>query len=254
MRVPPSGKKLKRWVTRAGLIYPFESGLYRRWGVEADYVGHPLFDELERRPPREEVVRGLRERFGESLVGVLPGSRRQEVRAHMPMIVEACRRIRRAAPGAAFAVLSTAKMRPFVDESLGRSSVRLEVLEGVRPVELARASALCLTKSGTVTLEIASQGTPMVIFYRASPLVAFLAYGLARVPYIGLINVLAGRMICPEKAMVRANAAWVARQAVRLMEQPEAHRACRRAIERVLEGFAEPGASARAARSALALV
>ena len=247
-------KKLKKWVTRAGLIYPFEPELYRRHGVEAEYVGHPLFDELERSPPSERVVEGLRRRFGQHLIGIFPGSRRQEVRAHMPVLLETCRRMREAVPQASFALRCTANTRDVAEDLVRRDGAGMEVLdERVQPAELARASRACITKSGTITLEIAGQGTPMVILYRASPLVIFLGYGLSHVPFVGLVNVLAGRMICPERAMVRADSGWVTEQALRLLQDADAYQACRRAILDVLDGFAEPGASARAARSALEL-
>jgi len=240
-------KKLRKWITRAGLIYPFEVPLYRNWGVPATYVGHPLFDEIGRNPPAERVVREVEERFGECLVGIFPGSRRQEVTAHMPMIVEACRRIRAAVPEAAFALVSTARMRPVVGELLGRGSA-IEVLDEVRPTELARASRICITKSGTITLEIASQGTPMVICYRTSPLNWFAAHGLGDVPWIGLINVLAGRTICPERLMARDGAGWLAEQALRLLTDEGAHAECIRAMADALDGFARPGASRAAAQ------
>lgn len=247
-------KKLRKWVTRCGLIYPFEEALYRRYGVPAEYVGHPLFDELKRSPPSARTVEALRGRFGDCLVGVFPGSRRQEVAAHLPVVLKSCRDIRRAVPHASFALLGGPKVGAFLRELLGAGGSGLELLEGVTPAELAKASRLCITKSGTVTLEIASQGTPMVIFYRASPLVIFLAHGLADTPYMGLINNLAGRVVCPEKHMVRPCAGWVAEQAVRLLTDRGAYENCRQAIGRALAGFAEPGASARAAHSALSLI
>jgi lipid-A-disaccharide synthase len=247
-------KKLRKWTDRVGYIYPFERGLYRDYGVEAEYVGHPLFDELARRPPSAQVVEGLRKRFGPNLIAVFPGSRRQEVRATMPVIGEACRRLARRVPEAAFAVLAGPKVREAAAELLSGGPTGMELVDDVRPVELARAARLCLTKSGTITLEIASQGTPMVIFYRASPLVGFLGYGLSHVPYFGLINLLAGRIICPERAMTAPEPRWLAEAALRLLEDADAYDGCRRAVARALEGFAQPGASERAALSALSLV
>jgi lipid-A-disaccharide synthase len=246
-------KKLRKWVTRAGLIYPFEAPLYRRYGVAAEYVGHPLFDELERDPPSEQVVGELRDRFGQNLIGIFPGSRRQEVRANLPVLIESCRRIRRGIPDASFALRSTPAMRPLAEEVLGREGGGIEVVEA-RPTELARASRLCITKSGSITLEIASELTPMVILYRLSAVLAFVGWGLSHTPYLGLINVLAGRDICPELPMSRDDPGWVARQALRLLQDDDAYAACRDAIGRALAGFAEPGASVRAARSALELI
>ncbi|MHC5034755.1 MAG: lipid-A-disaccharide synthase [Planctomycetota bacterium] len=247
-------KKLRKWVTRAGLIYPFEPWLYRRYGVDAEYVGHPFFDQLESCPPSEQVVSDLKARFGDCLIGVFPGSRRQEVRANLPIIMESCRQIRVAVPEATFALRCMSRMRPLVDELLEGASGDIAVLDEVRPTELARASRICITKSGTIALEIASQRTPMVIFYRLSGVVAFVGWGLSHTPYLGLINVLAGREICPELPMSRDDPGWVTRHALRLLQDHEAYAVCKEAIGEALAGFAEPGASARAARSALELV
>ena len=240
-------KKLRRWVTRAGLIYPFEADLYRDWRVPAEYVGHPLFDQIAQEPPSPRTVQALHAQFGANLVGVFPGSRRQEVAAHLPLWLDVCRRIRAAVPDAAFALVSTARMRPVVAELLGMGSP-IEVLEDVRPTELARAARICLTKSGTITLEIASQGTPMIIYYRVPPIGWFFAQGLGDGPWIGLINVLAGRMICPEKLARRDDADWLVGQALRLLTDPAAHEQCRADMAKALDGFARPGASAAAAR------
>ncbi len=247
-------KKLRKWTSRVGLIYPFERGLYERHGVAAEYVGHPLFDEIERNPPSEASVAELRDRFGQSLIGVFPGSRPQEVRAHLPVIGAACRYIQAAAPEVSFAVVCPPNVQPLVAEAIGPARLPVAVLPGVKPTELARASRLCIAKSGTITLEIASQGAPMVIFYRASPVVVFMGSGLASTPFMGLINTLAGRMICPEKAMAFAEPEWVADQALRLLRDAQAYERCRQAIRETLDGFAVPGASQRAARSALELV
>jgi len=240
-------KKLRRWITRAGLIYPFEVDLYRDWGVPADYVGHPLFDQIERRPPSPRTVQALHARFGTGLVGIFPGSRRQEVTANLPVVAEVCRRIRAQVPGAAFAAVTTPRMRPLAERLLGAGSP-VELLQDVTPLELARAARLCITKSGTITLEIASQGTPMLIYYRTTPFIWFAAHGLADAPFIGLVNVLAGREICPEKPAWRDEPDWLAAEALRLLTDEAAHEQCRADIAAALEGFARPGASAAAAR------
>jgi lipid-A-disaccharide synthase len=245
-------KKLRKWVTRCGLIYPFEPPLYESWGVAADYVGHPFFDELAADPPSEEKVAGLRARFGPRLVGIFPGSRRQEVVPHMAMLREACAAIRRAEPDVQFALLAPSRLRAVVEEHRGDSGI--EILDDVRPVELARASRICLAKSGTITLEIASQGTPTVIFYRANPFVAFMAWGLSHTPVIGIVNNLAGRIVCPERPTTRHEPGWTARNALALLQDEEAWERCRAGIRETLDGFAVPGASERAAESALSLI
>ncbi len=239
--------KLRRWITRAGLIYPFEADLYRDWSVPADYVGHPLFDQIDRQPPSPRTVQALHARFGARLVGIFPGSRRQEVGANLPLIAEVCRRIRAQVPGTTFAAVTTPRMRPLAEQLLGAGSP-VELLDDVTPLELARAARLCITKSGTITLEIASQGTPMVIYYRTTPFVWFAAHGLADAPFIGLINVLAGREICPERPAWRDEPEWLTAQTLRLLTDEAAYEQCRADISAALEGYARPGASAAAAK------
>ena len=247
-------KKLRKWTTRCGLIYPFEPPLYEQWGVDAEYVGHPLFDEIAARPPSDEVMAGLRDRFGEDLIAVFPGSRRQEVLAHMRMLREAAATIRQKVPNARFVILCPQRVRDCVADLVGTADSPFDVLEEGRPIELARAARLCLAKSGTITLEIASQGTPMVIFYRTNPMIGLMAWGLSHTPYVGLVNNLAGRMICPERPSVRNSAWWIAEQALRLLTDEAAYEECRGAIAEVLAQAGGPGASERAAASALSLL
>jgi len=249
-------KKLRKWVTKSGVIYPFEKPLYDAYGAPAEYVGHPLFDELASHPPRAEVVESLRERFGPQLVAIFPGSRRHELRAHLPIIAGACKSLRSAAPDATFAAVSTARMAPHLAEPLAAVDPSIELLTDVTPAELAAAAALAITKSGTVTLEIAAQATPMVIFYRVGRFGQFLFHGYTSTPHVGLVNNLAGRMVCPEKLVSGApsDIRWLAGEAERLLCDEDAAAQCRAEIRDALEGFAVPGASERAARSALGLL
>ncbi len=249
-------KKLRKWVTKAGLIYPFEKPHYESYAAPAEYVGHPLFDELAAHSPRAEVVASLRERFGPQLVAIFPGSRLHEVRAHLPIIAGACKSLRNAAPDVAFAAVGTERMVPHLAGPLSAQDPPIELLTDVTPAELATAAALAITKSGTITLEIAAQGTPMVIFYRVGRFGQFLFNGYTSTPHVGLVNNLAGRMICPERLVSGSSSdiGWLAAEAERLLCDEQAAAQCRADIRAALADFAVPGASDHAACSALALV
>ncbi|MCD6416746.1 MAG: lipid-A-disaccharide synthase [Planctomycetes bacterium] len=247
-------KKLRRWTSVVGLIYPFEAPLYERYGVSAQYVGHPLFDELRRDPPSRRVVAKLRERFGDRLLAIFPGSRRQEIRAHLPMVARCVRTVRERIQGVQCALICPPRIREEAAELCRAHGADVTVLDGVRPVELARAAHVCLTKSGTITLEIASQSTPMIIFYRTSPLLYFFGMGLSQTPYAGLVNVLAGDEICPEKVMRRDAPDWLAEQVVEMYLRPARWEKCHRALGKIMESVARPGASERAARIVLKLL
>jgi lipid-A-disaccharide synthase len=246
-------KKIKKWVTRSLVIYPFEPELYRRFGLEAQYVGHPLFDELDRRPPDQERVQHVRRTVGERVVALFPGSRRQEVRANLPLMLQTCARINKELPDVAFASVLPDAVRPFAREMLERSECDV-ALPDVRPVEMAQAACLCITKSGTITLEIASQLCPMTIVYRVGPFVYFLAKGVAQTRYMGLVNVLAGRMISPEKPMWRPGVSWLTGHSLALLRDETLYDRSRRELRALMDDFAWPGASERAARVALEMV
>ena len=246
-------KKIRKWVTRALVIYPFEPELYRRYGVEAEYVGHPLFDELARTPPDGERVEAIRRELGENLIALFPGSRRQEVRANLPIMLETCAAIKKYFPDASFAAVTPELVRPLVRDIVRKSECEVKLLD-VAPTVLARAAKLCITKSGTITLEIGAQLRPMVIFYRVGAFPYFLVRGVAQTKYVGLVNVLAGRMICPEKVMWRAEPDWVSARSLEFLRDRARYEKCRSGLAEVMNGFARPGASERTARVALEML
>jgi lipid-A-disaccharide synthase len=239
-------KKIAKWVTKALVIYPFEPDLCRRYGVDAEFVGHPLFDELERVPPDEGKVSALRDSLPGRIVGLFPGSRRQEIRANLPIMLCAAAKLREEFPDVRFAAVCPPKTRALVEKVLQGGGVEV-ALPDVRPLELARASEVCITKSGTITLEIASQHTPMVIFYRVSPLVHFLARGVTDAKFIGLVNTLEGRAVSPERAMRRDEPEWVTARARELLADSQYCAKCREDVKWSIEKIAAPGASERAA-------
>ncbi len=246
-------KKIRKWVTRAAVIYPFEPPLCRSYGVDAEYVGHPLFDRLESRPPRKEKTRHPSCKHGNNLVAILPGSRRQEVKANLPVILDACSMIEKEYGKLRFVAACPETVRDTAAVIIKNHSTVVE-LNSTRPVELARTAGLCITKSGTVTLEIASQHTPMVILYRINPFLYFIASGMTHTPYAGIVNALAGGMICPEKIMWRSDPHWVYRRARRFLEDEDYHARCSGALESLMERIGSPGATQKTAGIAIELM
>ena len=245
-------KKLRKWVSKLAVIYPFEPGFYRARGVDAEYVGHPLFDEIAAHPPDEAIVQGLRQSLGNRLVALFPGSRSQEVVRHVPIMAQACRQLAAQAPDAAFAMVCPPNVHGLARQLVRTSPVPI-ALPDARPIELASAARLCITKPGTITLEIASQLRPMVIFYKITPFPYFVARGLQDVPFVALVNCLAGRQVCPERLMWRSEPSWVAERALEFLTRPQVYQECEEDLRAIMDGLARPGASARTAQIALDL-
>ncbi len=246
-------KKMRKWVTRAAVIYPFEPDICSSYGLEAEYVGHPLFDYLASHPPRESSTGELREKYADRLIAVFPGSRRQEVRANLPVILDACASVKNDFPELRFAAACPVHLREEVQAITQEHELDLH-MSSARPVELARAARLCVTKSGTITLEIASQHTPMLILYRVSALLYFLASGMTHTPYIGIINALAGEMICPEKVMWRCDPGWISSNMRRFLDDEDLYRQCASELKTLMDEISAPGAACRTADMALEMI
>jgi lipid-A-disaccharide synthase len=244
-------KTIARYVDRMAVILPFEEGFYGRYGMRVDFVGHPLLDTLSGHQGGENgPAAGTIRR-----IGLLPGSRPAEVRALLPPLLETAVRLQQTYRDGLEFVLPVA---PTI-ENRWISEMAGPYLDRGLPLALAagdsrQALASChhaLVASGTVTLEAAILGIPMVILYKISPVNYWIAKRLIHVPYIGLVNWVAGEKIIPEYIQREARPDLLAAACGRLLEDPGYYQKIKAGLRRVKESLGQPGASLRAARIAL---
>jgi lipid-A-disaccharide synthase len=239
--------KLARTVTRAAVILPFEEGLLREHGVNATFVGHPLLDRARQLPDRLEARRALGLHAERPVLALFPGSRAQEIARHLDPFVEAARELQRRDPSLQVIVSSAPNVRipparnPFPQVQAASFTV-------------LRAADAALCKSGTTTLEAAIALCPLVVAYRTNPVEYALARRLVKIPFIGLVNIVAGRDVAPEfvqdalqpRALVDALAPLLDRGSPRRAAQVDALRGVR-------DSLGETGAADRVAAMALDL-
>jgi lipid-A-disaccharide synthase len=243
-------RTMARDVSRVLAVFPFEVGLYREAGVPVEFVGHPLLDVL---PAFErEAARAGLARPKETLVGLLPGSRIEEVRRHLPVLLGAGRRILRRVPDARFVLpLAPTVPRAVAENAMEAGGLDVRVLAGDAHRVMAAAD-LVLVASGTATLETACYGTPMVVLYRLSPLSHALARLLVRgVSAISLPNIIAGRHAVPELIQGEATPIRLARAALTLLQDDAARAAQQLVLREVRARLGQAGAGERAARAVL---
>ena len=244
-------RTIRRLVSLVLAVFPFEPPFYRLAGVPVAFVGHPLLDALADAPDRAAARRELGLAAGARVVGLLPGSRREEVARMLPVMGAAAARIRAATPEVQF-VLARA---PTVEaEAIARhvgGMTELTMVAG-RAHAVLRAADLALVTSGTATLEAALLGTPMVVCYRLSRLSGLAARLLIRVPWISLANLTLGRAVVPELYQASATGERLAEEALRLFQSPGALGAQREAFRELAGRLGEPGVGVRAARLVLA--
>jgi len=194
---PGRVKKIADRADRVAVILPFEQQFYRERGVEVDYVGHPLMDIVPDRLCKEEILRSLGLSDKGPIIGLLPGSRREEVTRLLPVMLGAAEAMCRARPGTACLLPLAPTIDPDLVHSLiGGSSLPIRILDDMYSV--LAASDLVLVASGTATLEAAIMQVPMVVVYRVSPLTFWLGKMVVKVPFICLVNLIAGERIVPE--------------------------------------------------------
>lgn len=243
-------RTIARLVTRVLAVFPFEVPLYRAAGVPVDFVGHPLVDSLWGAPTRAEARKRLGLDEDTVVLGLLPGSRAHEIERLLPALRDAAVEVARTRPGARclLARASTADGALIADQLRGTPGI--EVVENNAQAVMAAADLL-LAASGTVTLEAALLGTPMIICYRVSHFSFRLLLLLIRISWIGLPNIALARTVVPELYQGTVTGPRLAREAERLLSNPAALAAQRAAFAELQGRFGPPGVGVRAARCVL---
>lgn len=209
-------KTMRRTLNRLLCIFPFEEAFFQRHGIPAKFIGHPLARIVK--PSLSNA--GFRQKFGfapeDRLVVLLPGSRHGEVARHIPYIIDAARRIQKSAPVRLICALpggfggENAKFA----EPLRAASI--QVIEGHTWDCLAYAE-VALAASGTVTIEAALLGTPLVTFYRVNALSWILGRWLVNAPFLCMVNLVAEKQIVPELIQHGMTGESMARETLRLL-------------------------------------
>lgn len=240
-------KALARTVTRAAVILPFEEPLLRANGVNATFVGHPLLDRARDLPHRAEARRAIGVGADDRLLALFPGSRAGEILRHLDAFVATARELQRRDP-ALKVIVGAAPHSAIPPERCPYPMVH------AASFELLCAADAAMCKSGTTTLEAAVALCPLIVAYRVDAITYALAKQFIRIPYIGLVNVVAGRMVAREFVQGALQPNVMADALEPLLDSDSQERA-RMVIElrRVRGLLGEPGAADRVAAMALSM-
>jgi lipid-A-disaccharide synthase len=217
-------RQLGTRVDKMACIFDFEEPIYRKAGIPAEYVGHPLAEMASPRMTREQFFGRTGLDPALQTLALLPGSREIEVAYILPGMLEAA------------ALLSKRRRLQFVlavaptldAERLQASVGRSRDFQGVMRVlshatyEAIAYSTVAVVASGTATLEAAILQRPMVVVYRVSPLTAFLARWMVDVPFFSMVNILAGKQVVPELIQAEFTSTRLAAEVERLLDHPGA--------------------------------
>jgi lipid-A-disaccharide synthase len=266
-------KKLRRLVDRMAVILPFEEAFFRSHGMEVRFVGHPLLDVVKVQVSRSEFCKKAGLNPERPVIGLVPGSRKSEVSRLFPVMAEAAERIFRDRQDIQFVVPLAPSIDPEILKSFNHRITKLITTETHRrsqtdkslnhPIirvvkgqtyDAIAASDLILAASGTVTLEAAILGTPMVVTYKVSPVTYFLGRYLVKVPFASLVNLVAGRQVVTEIIQRDVTAERLSQEALSLLRDDAGRENMIKDLKGVKNALGGSGAAERAADLAMELI
>ncbi len=239
---------IKKTIAKMLTILPFEAELYKKAGVPCEFVGHPLLEEVKTSAGREMLRSQFEINPGETAVALMPGSREKEVKRILPVMLESAARLKQRMPRAVFFLTQSPNVARGMYDGLLKKFEGLSIRRFEKNFyDLIHAMDFALVASGTATLETALLGTPYFLLYKTSWSTYFVGRRLVRVPFLGIVNILAKKRVVPEFIQQDAQPAEIAREAEKLLGNQKALDHMRRDFFAVREKLGKEGVGARAA-------
>lgn len=235
-------KKIAKIVDHIAVIFPFEEVFYRKHRVPVTFVGHPLLD----MPLIENKTPDIR------TIGFLPGSREGEIARHLPVMLKSVQILNQRQKKLKFLIsLAPSLERNLIDNIFAQypSEADIEIVSGTAPV--FEKASLAVAASGTVTLETALSGTPLMVMYKVSPLSYRIGRALIKVRHISLVNLVAGRGLVPELIQDQASPENIADTVMKMIGDPAGLRQLGKTLSGLRHLLGGSGASGRVAEIAM---
>ena len=251
-------KKMSRRIDRMAVILPFEEEFYSRRGMRVDYVGHPLMDASGIGKQKEKCGKihsyPFTSDFRYPVIGLLPGSRNEEIKNLFPDMLRSVEIMKRRYPEMHCLLPLAPTIEPeFIQSFIENPAAGIDIIRG----DIQRVLSLCdvvLVASGTATLDAAIAEVPMVIVYRVSRVSYWIGKRVIKVPYIGLVNLVAGEKVVPELIQQEVTPQRIASEALAILENADIREQMKKNLGLVKERLGGRGASGKTAEIALEMM
>jgi len=251
-------KKIGKLVSHIAVILPFEETFYRKHKIPVTFVGHPLLDGEKEKSKRQIADRPISGNCTIN-IGLLPGSRDGEVSRHLPVMLEAANILSRQRKDISFTLsLAPSVEKKLVEDIISRykysasamlEMFRLSIVSGAEKV--FETCSLVIAASGTVTLQAAIAGVPMVIMYKVSPISYLIGRAMIKVDHICLVNLIAGKSLVPELIQDDASPENIAATVLNMINHPSSLEGMRKELLGIRNLLGSSGASEKVAEIAL---
>jgi len=248
---PGRVRKMKGLIDKMLVVFPFEKQIYEKEGIDVEFVGHPLLEELYEPQSRDAFCKRYALQREKLTVGLFPGSRKQEIERIFPVMLGAARLLH-----AEFDTQTVVGVAPVLDADYVKSFLRenfpIQLIFNATHDAMAN-SDVALVTSGTATLETACFRTPMIVVYKTSWLTYLIGRMFVRINTIGLVNIVAGRQVVPELIQYRLNPRRLASAAADLLMDKTRSREISDNLADVRQRLGTPGASVKVAETILSM-
>ena len=232
---------IRKSVHKMFVILPFEEKMYQEAGVDAEFLGHPFIDVVHPTRTRGDSLEKFALDSHKKTVGLLPGSRMNEITSLLDEILLAAEKIKKEMGECQFLLPVADTIDPvLIQQKLGSNPLDIKILTDETYNVMNTCDALIIA-SGSATLEAGIIGCPMVIIYKLNPLTYWLALMLINTPYYGLVNIVAGESVVPELIQSKANAENIAAEILKLLKNPEYCQEVRARLLLVRKNLGRPG-------------
>ena len=246
--------KIKKRVDRMVVILPFEKDFYKNSGVKVDYVGHPVIDEIPKSIDKKKIKKYLDAEGYFPILGILPGSRKEEIKNILPVMLNALDILRKDYKKIkSYLPLADTIDRGYVEKFIKDSSL-VNIVSNKDIYNVLSICDLAFVTSGTATLETAIMEVPMVVAYKGSFLSFLIAKSLVKVSYISLVNLIAGRRVVPELIQNELTSKNLVKEALKIINNGELKENIKVGLRKVRSSLGEGGASEKAAKIAIEMI
>lgn len=248
---PGRVETLKKYISKIIVLFKFEEEFYKKYGIEADFAGHPLLDIVQPTMRKQDTIIKYSLSDSKTTIALLPGSRKSEIKNILPIMLRASVLIQKTLPNTQFVIAKSEQVGWDVYQGITKGAgLNLKIIEG-KTYDCLNIADFCLVCSGTATLETAIMQKPFVVIYKMGLLNYLLYRPQVKVPYIGMVNIVAGKKVVEEFIQFQTSPKKIADTVLKILQSPQETAQIKNTLAQVKSLLGEKGASLRAAQIAV---